>query len=604
MGNNAVGSIIDRRDFDFQLLEVLDLPTLIGRKAYGGHDLDTVAATLDLAERLANDDFAPCYRKSDLVEPQVIDGKVALIPEIGAALTKFNAAGFMSASVPFEEGGMQLPWTIVQSCYAMFQAANIGATIYYFLTVSAANVLRKFGTQEQQALFMRPMLEGRFHGTMVLSEPQAGSSLADMRTRATPLDDGTYRIIGNKMWISGGEHELGENIVHLVLAKIDGGPKGTRGISLFIVPKKLVDADGNVGADNNVELIGLNHKMGYRAATNTALNFGGKGDTIGYLVGAPHQGLAAMFVMMNEARISVGCGATMLGYAGYLHSLAYAKERLQGRHPDQRDPDQPPVPLADHADIRRMLLLQKSYVEGAFALCMYAAYLVDEEVSAPEEEARESARKLLAILTPIVKSWPSEFCLDANKQAMQVLGGSGYTIDYPIEQYYRDNRLNLIHEGTNGIQAIDLVGRKLGIEDGALWAALLAAIRADVDTARSHPAVAACAAQLDEVVDRVEAVTATLLAEGRDSVRLMLANATLYLDMIGHVCVAWMWIRQATVAATALAEGASGDKADFYRGKVLACDFFHRYELGRVDHWLPIIARMDDLTVELDVACL
>lgn len=595
--------LLNREEIDFQLFEMLDIESLCSRDAFKDHDVDMFRSMLDVAERLAVDGFLPGYRNSDLVEPHLVDGIVVTEPGIAEALERFTELGFMSASVPFEEGGMQLPWTVAQACYSMFQAANIGASVYYFLTISAANVLRKFGTEEQKALFMRPMLEGRFFGTMCLSEPQAGSSLADIRTKAVRESNGSYRILGNKMWISCGQQDISENIIHLVLAKIEGGPSGTRGISLFAVPRRIVNPDGSLGADNNVELIGLNHKMGYRAAVNTALSFGDKGPTIGYLVGEPHQGLEAMFVMMNEARISVGCGATMSGNAGYQYSLNYAKERLQGRHPDDRDPSLPPVPLIEHADIRRMLLTQKSFVEGALALCNYAAFLVDQENTDDDPERRNRARQLLAILTPIVKSWPSEFCLEANKLAIQVLGGSGYVIDHPVEQYYRDNRLNLIHEGTNGIQAIDLLGRKVEAEGGDLWSTLVATIRDDIAAAGTVASLVALSEQLGSTVDRVEAVTKRLVGLSA-SRRQKQADATVYLDMLGHVCIGWMWLRQAVVAERALRAEASTGKADFYRGKLVAAEFFYAYELGRVDHWLDVVGRNSSLTVELDIACL
>lgn len=586
----------DRRDFDFQLFEVLNLPQLASRAPFADYDQDVMAAALDLAENIARDSFLPGYRRSDAEEPYVDeDGRVVLILEIAAAVSAFVENGFMSAHLPYDEGGQQMPWTLLQSCYSMFQVANIGATIYYFLTLSAANVLRAHGTEEQQRLFMRPMLEGRFLGTMCLSEPQAGSSLADLRTRAIPQPDGSYRIQGTKMWISGGEHELSENIVHLVLARIDGAPAGTRGISLFIVPKRQLNEDGSAGPSNHIGLVGLNHKMGYRGATNTVLNFSEDGDTIGYLVGEPHNGLAPMFLMMNEARISVGAGATMLGVAGYQYSLAYARERQQGRLPDNKDPAQPPVALIEHADVRRMLLMQKAFVEGALGLCLFAAWLVDEEQTAPEAEARETARRLLAILTPIVKSWPSEFCLEANKQAIQVLGGYGYTRDYPVEQYYRDNRLNLIHEGTNGIQAIDLVGRKLAAENGALWQALLAAIRTDVAAAPS--ALAEEAQALGAAVDRAERVAATLLAACADSAARRVANATPFQDALGHICIGWMWLRQAAAATRALDINAEGD---FYRGKLAACRYFFRHELPRTGPWLDVVEACDSTLLDTD----
>ncbi len=378
-----------------------------------------------------------------------------------------------------EFGGAQLPVTVAEAGFAWFSAANVSTTGYLMLTIANANLLAKFGTPEQIDAFLRPMLAGRFSGTMALSETQAGSSLADILTRAEPQDDGTYRLFGSKMWISGAEHELTDNIVNLVLAKIPGGPPGTKGISLFIVPKYLVGDDGSVGERNDVVLAGLNHKMGQRGITNTVLNFGegrftpgGQPGAVGYLVGEPHRGLTYMFHMMNEARLGVGMGAVSLGYTGYLKSLEYARERPQGRPVTAKDPSAPQIPIIEHADVKRMLLAQKAYVEGGMALLLYCAKLVDLQHSAESDEERDATTLLLDILTPVGKSWPSQWCLEANSLAIQVHGGYGYTREYDVEQHYRDNRLNPIHEGTHGIQSLDLLGRKVTQRGGASLAAL------------------------------------------------------------------------------------------------------------------------------------
>jgi len=593
------GAIFNRRDIDFQLFDVLGLEELLAAPLYDLHDRQTVEAVLDLAERIAVEAFQPSYRPSDL-NPPVLDGdRVVTEPSLRHAIQSFTSAGFMSAALPCKEGGLQLPWSVVQSCYAMFQAANIGASAYYFLTVAAANVLRTFGSPDIRETYLRPLLDGRFLATMCLSEPQAGSSLADIATKAIPSTDG-YSISGTKMWISAGDHDLSENIVHLVLARIEGAERGTQGLSLFLVPKFRMAGDGRIGETNNVEVVSLNHKMGYRAATNAILAFGARGETRGYLVGKAGEGMRAMFVMMNEARISVGCGAAMLGYAGYLHSLAYARDRLQGRHPDRKDPDTPQVPLVEHADVRRMLLTQKVFVEGAMALCLYLASLVDKMQIAPEETERTSARRLLDILTPVAKAWPSEFCLEANKLAIQVLGGYGYTIDYPVEQYYRDNRLNLIHEGTNGIQAIDLVGRKLDAEGGALWETLRAAILADIALASAIAETAQPAQKLREAVGLLHSATEALRGALPRDLRGALANASIYADAFGHVCIGWMWLRQARVAAARLRENKTGETAQFLQGKLAACRYFIENELGRVRHWLEIVASpaVDILEIE------
>ncbi|HJW50705.1 MAG TPA: acyl-CoA dehydrogenase family protein, partial [Burkholderiaceae bacterium] len=445
--------IVSRRDLAFLLYEWLNVEALTQRPRYAAHSRETFEAALDTAERIATDLFAPHARKSDLEEPRFDGEKVHLIPEVAQALDAFVAAGLMAAEQAEELGGMQLPITVAKAAFAYFKGANVATSSYALLTVANANLLLAHGSSAQVDAFVRPELEGRFFGTMCLSEPQAGSSLSDVVTRAefecdSPLG-AQYRLTGNKMWISAGEHELAENIVHLVLAKIpapDGRPvAGTRGISLFIVPKYLVAVGGTgagayakVGERNDVVLAGLNHKMGYRGTSNCLLNFGegrfrphGRAGAVGYLVGEPGRGLAAMFHMMNEARVGVGLGAAMLGYTAYLHALDYARNRPQGRPvgPTGKDPQQSQVPIVQHADVKRMLLAQKSYAEGALALNLFCARLIDEERTAEDETDRTEATLLLDILTPIAKSWPSQWCLEGNALAIQVHGGYGYTRD-------------------------------------------------------------------------------------------------------------------------------------------------------------------------------
>ncbi|HEX9842460.1 MAG TPA: acyl-CoA dehydrogenase, partial [bacterium] len=411
-------------------------------------------------------------------------------------------------------------------------------------------------------------------------------------------------LFGNKMWISGGDHELSENIIHLVLAKIPGGPPGVKGISLFLVPKFLVDDDGTLGARNDVALAGLNHKMGYRGTTNCVLNFGEQGGAVGWLVGEPHQGLTCMFHMMNEARVGVGLGAVMLGYTGYLHAVAYARERRQGRPPGGKDATRPQVRLVEHADVRRMLLAQKAYVEGGLALCLYAARLVDDQRTGETQQVRRDAHLLLEILTPIVKSWPSQWCLEANSLAIQVHGGYGYTREYAVEQLYRDNRLNPIHEGTHGIQALDLLGRKAGMEDGAVLQLLMREMHATLRQARKcdSPELRGFADDLSGAVDRMMETTRNLLcAAANGEVELALANASVYLEMAGHMVVAWIWLRQALVAVGKLSEAQAGER-DFYQGKLAACAYFFRWELPRTRHQNQLLNNLDRTCFEMQDA--
>jgi alkylation response protein AidB-like acyl-CoA dehydrogenase len=594
--------LLSRRDLEFLLYEWLDVAALCQRPRYADHSRETFDGALETAERIATEVFLPHRRKSDVQEPEFDGERVHLIPEVQAAFHAFAESGLLAAAQDYEFGGMQLPAVVDKACFAYVLAANVGSAGYPLLTAANANLLLAHGSPAQVEAFARPQLAGRFAGTMCLSEPQAGSSLADVATRAEPDGDSPfgpqYRLFGNKMWISAGEHEITENIVHLVLARIPGAPAGVKGISLFIVPRRLVGADGTCGERNDVALAGLNHKMGYRGTVNTLLNFGegrfrpgGRAGAVGYLVGEPQRGLACMFHMMNEARIGVGLGAVALGYAGFLESLDYARNRPQGRPLASKDPSSPPVRIIEHADVRRMLLAQKSYVEGGLALGLYCARLVDEQHTAASEAERGEAGLLLDVLTPIAKSWPSQWCLAANDLAIQVLGGYGYTRDYPVEQLYRDNRLNPIHEGTHGIQALDLLGRKVSMEGGRAlqllgkrMAATIAQARATGDTDLS-----AWAAALAAALERVARTTATLYA-AREPERI-LANASVYLEAFGHVVLAWTWLGQALAA-----HGRSGD---FYDGKRQACRYFFNWELPRTGPQFALLDSLDETTLAM-----
>ncbi|MDK1472052.1 acyl-CoA dehydrogenase [Streptomyces sp. 549] len=590
--------LLSRRDLDFLLHTWLDTDALIERSRYAEHSRETVDGVLDLSEQLAERWFAPHNKRSDQEEPQFDGEKVVMIPDVKEALDAFAASDLLAASMDAELGGMQLPHVVSTACFAYFQAANIGTSAYPFLTLGNANLLCAHGTPEQVDTFVRPMLAGRFLGTMCLSEPQAGSSLADVATRAEPRPDGGYRLFGNKMWISGGDHELAENIVHLVLARIPGSPPGVRGLSLFVVPKHLVQADGTLGERNDVVLAGLNHKMGYRGTTNTLLNFGegqhrpgGEPGAVGQLVGEANRGLSYMFHMMNEARIGVGAGAAALGCTAYLKSLDYARTRQQGRPVADRDPAAPPVPIVEHADVRRMLLAQKSYSEGALALILYCARLVDEQRSAPTEQDRARAGKLLDVLTPIAKSWPSQWCVTANDLAVQVHGGYGYTREYDVEQHYRDNRLNPIHEGTHGIQGVDLLGRRAVADGGAGLAALGEEVEATASRAVAWGGgFAAHGEELRAAWRRVPEVTAAAWSTG-DPTRA-LANASAYLEAVGHVVLAWIWLDMA------LATGEADDA--FHRGKRQACHYFFRYELPKTEQQFTLVAALDRTVLDTD----
>jgi alkylation response protein AidB-like acyl-CoA dehydrogenase len=639
-----------RATLDFLLNDWLKVGELCVRPRFADHSTGTFGAVLDTAEKIAKDKYAPFNRLVDSQEPH-FDGEKVILPQATHdAWAAYAGSGMLAAAQDYEWGGMQLPYTVEASANAIFSMASVSIS-WAMLTVGNANLIMVHGTEMQKQVFAKNEFAGRWMGTMCLSEPQAGSSLSDVATRAE-IDDAhdplgpRYRLTGNKMWISGGEHEITENIVHLVLAKIpDAEGKlipGTRGISLFIVPKKVVDTNGELtGERNDVALAGLNHKCGWRGTTNALLNFGegkfkpgGKAGAVGYLVGKPGDGLRCMFHMMNEARIGVGLAATMLGMAGYEASLDYAKQRTQGRpiqspvRPERsegsdgrsgdqtlraaqgervvavvKNVEQKPIPIIEHADIKRMLLAQKAYCEGALALELYCARLVDETHTG-EGEALADAKLLLEVLTPIAKSWPSEWCLEANSLAIQIHGGYGYTRDFPVEQYWRDNRLNMIHEGTHGIQALDLLGRKV-VMDGGKGLALLAARMNDTIMRAMHVTTLADHAQaLARALQRVGAATKSAWSTGNPTQAL--ANATPYLQAFGHTVLAWIWLDVVLTFSDhphplPKGEGATTRHDAFLAGKHAAMRYFFHYELPKIDAWLAPVSARDMTCANLSI---
>ena len=582
--------IVNRRDIDFYLYEMLDLEGLLKNERYQEHDRDTVSAVLDLAQQIAEEAFLPCAAELDENEPVFEAGRAVTPDSLKACLKTFVEAGLPAATFDASLGGMQLPMLVANFMQGIFQAANGSAVGYIFLTTSNAHMLEACGSDALRARYLPPLVEGRWFGTMCLSEPHAGSSLSDIRCMAEPLGDGSFKLTGTKMWISGGDQDVSENIIHMVLARTPGAPAGVKGISLFLVPKYRVTETGEIGDFNHIALAGLNHKMGQRGITNTLLNFGEGGDCLGYLVGAEHEGLKNMFHMMNEARIGVGMGAAMSGLAGYLYSLDYARNRPQGRHPGIKDPNAPMLPIIEHADIRRLLMEQKVTVEGSIALLSYCTQLVDQQEMAEDVAEKERLTLLLELLTPVAKSWPSEYTLEANKHAIQILGGYGYTREYPVERHYRDNRLNPIHEGTHGIQGMDLLGRKVNLAGGVTLSIFEEEMQPALQAAAGSETLAAMGEALTDIWQLVKRTVETVNQEADTVARL--SSATPFLDAFGHVAIAWLWLRQAVIAREALQNGAQAD-ADFYEGKVAACQFFYRYHLPQAAEKLRYVASQD-----------
>ena len=583
--------LINEKDLNFLLYDVFDAESLNSIPFYQDHDRTTFASVIQTAHRIAQDHFAPHNSKADALEPQ-FDGKtVSTLPEVKAAWQHFVEAGFLTPRHCYQDGGMQLPALIYSACIGLFVGANPSTASYPFLTSAAANLIDAFGTEQQKQTFLPSLFNGSFAGTMAMTEPDVGSSLGDLTTKAIPQADGSYKIKGQKMYISGGDQDITDNIIHLVLARVEAGPAGVKGISLFIVPKYRVNEQSQPRQDNDVLLAGLLHKMGYRGTTSTALSFGENDNCIGYLIGEEGKGLSYMFKMMNEARIAVGLSGAMIGYRGYLSSLDYAKKRPQGRKPAEKKQNSQPINIIEHADVKRMLLAQKAYVEGSLALCLYASKLVDRYEAGGDKDAGI----LLDLLTPVVKSFPSYYGPKANDLAIQVLGGAGYIRDYPVEQCYRDNRLNAIHEGTHGIQALDLLGRKLWLHNGKGLQLLLSNVNTTLANARD---IAELQGLLQTFQKKLLTLTKTTQVLGHHlqagKVNETLANSALYLDMLGKMVVAWLWIEMAEKAHSTFSNSNSPEDQAFLCGKQQACKYFIEWELGEIEHQSHLLTSLDN----------
>jgi butyryl-CoA dehydrogenase len=591
--------ILNRRDIEFYLYEMFDVESLISRERYQDHDKETFNAAIDTAQTIAEKYFLPIRQKVDANEPTFDGNKVHMIPEIKVALDAVMEAGLICPTTDYEMGGMQLPLVAASGAFAYLSAVGSTTLGYISLTHANCNLIEAHGTPEQIEKWVHPMREGRFAGTMAMTEPGAGSGLADLTTTAIQNEDGSYKLTGNKIFISGGDHDLNENIVHLVLARVKGAPKGVKGISLFIVPKFLVNDDGSLGERNEVALAGLFHKMGGRGHTSTALSFGEKEGAVAYLVGEEHKGLMYMFHMMNEARILVGTGAALTALTGFQYSLDYAKERPQGRLLSSKDPLSPPVNIIEHPDVRRMLLTQKAYSEGAYALCLYGHQLADDEKTAPTEIERSHASTILDFLTPIIKSWPSEWGPKSNDIAIQVLGGHGYTNEHPVELFYRDNRLNPIHEGTTGVQSLDLLCRKVPMKNFTGYNAFLNEISKTIIEVEQLPTLAGFASELKAAIENLKVVTTGVLAQAQHQhIDLVFSNSVSYLNMFGHITIAWIWLQQATIAQKALDTSPHSDDVKFYKGKIQAMKYFFNSELPLAYHWGNLVKDIDSTSYD------
>lgn len=537
---------------------------------------------LQSARDIADRELFPWFKEMDARPVEYRDGHVRTHPQLKRIFRAVADAGWFTATTELEHGGTQLPYSVFSSAQLIFEAANNSAQGYLGVSTGALDLIASFGDASLRSTYMPPLMAGRWQGTMALTEPQAGSSLSDIRTRAIPLPGGGYHISGQKIFISAGEHEACENFIHLTLARIEGAAPGTRGISLFVVPKFLPEPDGSL-VYNNVLCAADFQKMGQRGYATTHLIFGEQGPTQGFLVGEPHKGLSYMFQMMNAARIVVGQTAAAVASAAYHYALQYATERPQGRPIAEKDPLRDPVPIIRHADVRRMLLQQKCFVEGALSLVVECLKWFDLEKVLEGDEKRK-AWLLLELLTPIVKTWPSEEGLRSVSNALQVFGGYGFTMDFDAQQYYRDIRIMSIYEGTTGIQSIDLLGRKLAMDGGRAARLLGQEILDEIGRAATDPWLAPHAAATARAVQTWQQTLIHLqgVAATGDTERY-LADANLFMEMSGLVTIAWQWLKMGHRARTEMfAKGADDPAQAFLRGRLVSLRFFFKYELPRV----------------------
>ncbi len=580
-----------KRNLHFLLHEVFKAEELTKYDYFSAHDQETFNLVLDSATYIADTLMHPYLKEVDKNQPVLKNGQITVHPKIREYLKAMGEAGLIGAGFSFEHGGQQLP-EMISSCVGFILMAANNGMMYTGLTSGAAHLITSFGSPELVESYVPQLLNGTWQGTMALTEPQAGSSLSDVTTSATLQSDGSYTIKGQKVFISAGDHDAVDNIVHLMLARIDGAPKGTKGISLFVVPKYRLSEQGNP-MDNDVISTGVYHKMGQKGVPAMHLTMGTMDNTIGYLVGEPNQGLSYMFQMMNEARIGVGMTAAGIATAAYYAALQYARERPQSRRLNEKNQlNAPQTAIINHPDVRRMLLFQKSVTEGSLSLLLEAARLYDISQVAEGEE-KENAFLLLDLLMPVAKSYPSEMGVQSVSQSMQTFGGYGFTEDFPVEQLYRDIRITPIYEGTTGIQAQDLLGRKMTMKGGKAPQLLFAEIGRTIAEASTFDELKPYADKLADELKRTQEVLTSLLPHAQQGdIERYLSDATLFLELFGIVLVAWQWLKQALVAKQALVtKNPQGDELAFYEGKIHTMKFFFHYEVPKT---LGLAQRLTD----------
>jgi len=571
-----------KENLKFLLHEVFHVEELCKRGYFKEHTIENFDMMIEAADSLAENHLRPILIEMDRNPPHIENGRIKVHPKMRDLMKKFGEDGWISMSAPHEYGGQQVPFTILQATAFIMAAANYSTMAYPFLTNGAAHLIETFGSRHLQQTFISKMYAGEWQGTMALTEPQAGSSLSDIVTTAVPANDGHYLVKGQKVFISCGDHDGCDNIIHLMLARIEGAPAGTKGISLFVVPRMRVDANNNL-VFNDVHTAGVFHKMGYHGAPIAHLIMGEQNDCHAYLVGEAHKGLSYMFQMMNEARIGVGLQATSISSAAYYASLEYANVRLQGRKLSDKNPLNPQIPIIEHADVKRLLLFQKAIVEGSLALGFQATMYLDQWRTSAGEEKENNFLKL-ELLTPIAKSYPAEMSILSTSAALQCFGGYGFTKEYLAELFFRETRIHTLHEGTTAIHGMDLLGRKVMMQNGKATMLLMQDVMSDIANAKKHDALLNHANTLEQKLQQLQQVTIHLMTVAqKDGVETFLADATLYLEYFGIVAIGWQWLKMAEKAAIEKQSLSKKYTTEFLQSKFHALNYFFEYEMPKTE---------------------
>ncbi|MEO9964974.1 MAG: acyl-CoA dehydrogenase [Reichenbachiella sp.] len=585
----------DPQTLSFLLSEVHHLDELLQSERYSAYDLPSIDLLLDAVKEFSDTALFPYIKEMDEKPSVFKDGRVIVHEQFGPILKKAGEMGLVGAFQDEKDNGLQMPMLVVNALYFIMEAANNHVTGYLGLTSGAANVIVTFGSEQLKQKYVPNMLSMQWGGTMCLTEPQAGSSLSDITSSAHPLDDGTYSIKGQKIFISASDHQFADNFVHLVLARVNGAPAGTKGISLFLVPQYLVNVDGSIGAYNHADVVGEFVKLGQRGYCTNHLAFGDSGESIGYLIGEENKGLGYMFQLMNEARIATGRMGTGIASAAYYASLQYAKERPQGRKlqsSGKKDPNAEQTLIVNHPDVKRMLLHQKAIVEGSLSLILQCSYYVDKLMTTQGDE-HDKYHMLSEILNPVAKTFPSEAGKDAVDTGLQVLGGYGYMMDFILQQYLRDIRIISIYEGTTGIQSLDLLGRKVTMLEGAALKLLAKEIEGSIMIALQKEELKKYAIELGESSKLIELCLTQLMPYAmKGNHERYLADATLFMDLFGTIVIGWQWLKMGIAAL---------DHSDqkFRAGKLHTLDYFYKYEISRCKGLQKTICNDSEVTTQM-----